>query len=207
MRNAYKLAGSTYAIDRDYPHEIQQARKKLWPEYKRLKRENRSAKLIFPAAVCVGEKVIYNEFPGWDNLVNGRVVNNTRRSQPTLASQALRSTSISEPVMVSQVSVSASQTEPLGPPSQPTKPTQRSTVAQRRSVSRARAVKPTTRDRSVSTNRVSKPRGRSTKRTTNQQLDCSADMRTQQTACSSDMREHNQEPMKTSMGGASNCAT
>lgn len=78
LRRAFKLAGTSYAIDRDYPQEIQQARKRLWPEFKRLRTEHRSAaKLIFPAAIKVGSTIVRDEFPDWDRLVNGRVSPNT----------------------------------------------------------------------------------------------------------------------------------
>lgn len=82
LRKAYKLAGSAYAIDRDYPLEIQQARKRIWPEYKRLRHEHRSAvKMVFPAAIKIGQNTVRDEFPEWDRLINGRVVTDISQAQ------------------------------------------------------------------------------------------------------------------------------
>jgi hypothetical protein len=33
LENGYKLAGSTYGINRDYPKEIVEARSRLWQKY------------------------------------------------------------------------------------------------------------------------------------------------------------------------------
>ena len=65
IRKAYKLAGTRYAIDRDYPAEIQRARKKIWPEYKRLRQANNrnAVKLLYPAAISVNGVVEINVFP------------------------------------------------------------------------------------------------------------------------------------------------
>lgn len=75
IRKAYKLSGTRYAIDRDYPAEIQHARKKIWPEYKRLRHaNNRSAvKFLYPAGISVNGVVQTNEFPGWDRYVNRQI--------------------------------------------------------------------------------------------------------------------------------------
>ena len=75
IRKAYKLAGTRYAIDRDYPAEIQHARKRIWPEYKRLRQANNrnAVKLLYPAAISVNVVVQFNEFPGWDRYVNGEI--------------------------------------------------------------------------------------------------------------------------------------
>lgn len=84
MKNEYRLGDSAYAVDRDYPYEVQQARKKLWPDFKRLGKEHRSAaKLIFPATIIVGGRIVCDEFPGWENLINGRVVNVVNNIQST----------------------------------------------------------------------------------------------------------------------------
>lgn len=84
---AYKLAGTQFSIDRDYPSEIRQARKRLWPEVKRLRaREGKkSVKLVFPAAIKVNGAIVKDEFPGWDSTIKSdlKLLNdqNTQRAQ------------------------------------------------------------------------------------------------------------------------------
>lgn len=70
IEKAYKLARTQISIDRDYPSEIRQARKRLWPEVKRLRaREGKkSVKLVFPAAIKVNGTIVKDEFPGWDSI-------------------------------------------------------------------------------------------------------------------------------------------
>ncbi|KAH3821337.1 hypothetical protein DPMN_123100 [Dreissena polymorpha] len=57
MRNARRLAGSTYAIDREYPDDIRSARKRCWLEYKKY-RENKlnRVQLRFPASLYVNDR-------------------------------------------------------------------------------------------------------------------------------------------------------
>ena len=68
IRKVHRLAGTryVYAIDRDYPAEIQHARKRIWSEYKRLKQANNRnvVKLLYPAAISVNGVVEINVFPG-----------------------------------------------------------------------------------------------------------------------------------------------
>lgn len=77
---AKHLKNTRYSIDRDYPPEIQAARKRIWPEYKKLRAEKGSnVRLVFPAAIVVGGIVVIDEFPDWDLYVKGK------RSKPTVA--------------------------------------------------------------------------------------------------------------------------
>ena len=58
MRLAKKLKGTAFAIDRDYPAEISAARKKLWPEVKRLRSApNVNVQLKFPAKIVLMVKL------------------------------------------------------------------------------------------------------------------------------------------------------
>ena len=58
MDRAYKLKGSRYGLDSDYPHEISSARKLLWNRYKELKGSGRDVTLEYPARLMVGRQVV-----------------------------------------------------------------------------------------------------------------------------------------------------
>ena len=72
MSSARSLAKTGYGVSRDYPVEITQARKALWPTYKdlRSKNGNTKVKLVFPAKTVVNGKVADDMFPNWDEYVN-----------------------------------------------------------------------------------------------------------------------------------------
>ncbi|KAH3856778.1 hypothetical protein DPMN_099373 [Dreissena polymorpha] len=80
MKNEKHLAGTSYAIDRDYSPEIRAARKRLWPLYKqhRLKRRNK-VQLKYPAALIVNDRIVCDEFPGFDRLLKTLI---SRNPQP-----------------------------------------------------------------------------------------------------------------------------
>ena len=65
LDNAYKLRGTRYAIQEDFPAEIRSARGQLWPEYCRAKDQGRDAKLIYPAKLAVDNTIVEDKFPGW----------------------------------------------------------------------------------------------------------------------------------------------
>ena len=71
MDRAYKLKGSRYGLDRDYPHEISSARKLLWNRYKELKGSGRDVTLEYPARLMVGRQVVEDAFPGWYEVLRG----------------------------------------------------------------------------------------------------------------------------------------
>lgn len=71
MDRAYKLKGSRYGLDRDYPHEISSARKLLWNRYKELKSSGRNVTLEYPARLMVGRQVVEDAFPGWYEVLKG----------------------------------------------------------------------------------------------------------------------------------------
>lgn len=70
LENAYKLYGTKFGIDRDYPKEIAQARKSLW-EYQKATCSNRDrVKILYPAKLAVNGKVVKDEFPDWFEVLN-----------------------------------------------------------------------------------------------------------------------------------------
>ena len=95
------LHGTRFGIDRDYPKEISEARKRLWGQYKQEKSTNRSnVKLLYPAKLLVNGQVKADEFPDWhaimtidrcaifkqpisDNLSQNSTVNHTAFSAET----------------------------------------------------------------------------------------------------------------------------
>ena len=59
-------------MDRDYPVEITNARKLLWPKYKALKqnkRENDTVQIQHPARLVKNNVVIDDAFPGWAEIM------------------------------------------------------------------------------------------------------------------------------------------
>ena len=72
MSSARSIANTGYGVSRDYPLEITQARKALWPTDKdlRSKNGNTEVKLVFPAKIVVNGKVADDMFPNWDEYVN-----------------------------------------------------------------------------------------------------------------------------------------
>ncbi|KAH3811615.1 hypothetical protein DPMN_140027 [Dreissena polymorpha] len=62
-----------FGISRDYPREISEARKDLWPDFKaaRDKYGMKNVKMLFPAALSVHGEVIRNLFPDWHSVFRG----------------------------------------------------------------------------------------------------------------------------------------
>lgn len=73
MKNVYKLKGTSYVIDRDYPKEIVAARKRLWPKFKQARAAQPGAKVSiqFPAKLVVNGTTVENEFPDWFEYLRG----------------------------------------------------------------------------------------------------------------------------------------
>jgi hypothetical protein len=69
ISKAIKLRGSSMGVSRDYPQEINAARKYLWPEYKRLKKDNENVSIRFPAKLCVNHVIVDDCFPNWDHFL------------------------------------------------------------------------------------------------------------------------------------------
>jgi len=120
MRQAKRLAGTTLAIDRDYPSEIRDARKRCWEVLKthRVSGRANSAQLRFPAAVYVNERCVMDEFPGWKDIINPPISQRrtsrpqTEHSTMTYADAVTKAaTDTARPVMAAQSSSTASATQ------------------------------------------------------------------------------------------------
>jgi hypothetical protein len=85
LENAYKLAGTVYGINRDYPKEIVEARSRLWQKYKTEKESNprRTVKIAYPAKLIVRGQVVQDEFPDWNEVLK------SSRAQPDQPAQSL----------------------------------------------------------------------------------------------------------------------
>ena len=81
MSQARRLKNTHYAIDRDYPPEIAAARKKLWPEVKRLRCSSASGDSIqmkYPAKIVHNGQTVKDAFPHWDQLLKSDVAGSFR---------------------------------------------------------------------------------------------------------------------------------
>lgn len=81
MNRARRLKNTHYAIDRDYPPEIAAARKKLWPEVKRLRSSSASGDSIqmkYPAKIVHNGQIVKDAFPYWDQLMKSDVAGSFR---------------------------------------------------------------------------------------------------------------------------------
>ncbi|MES9881347.1 MAG: hypothetical protein ABW185_10750 [Sedimenticola sp.] len=75
MSRVGHLKNTPYFVDRDYPNEIVDARKRLWGKYKAAKAESRQSganvKLIYPAKLLINGEVVHDEFPNWYEIMRG----------------------------------------------------------------------------------------------------------------------------------------
>ena len=72
IERAYVLRGTRFGVDRDYPREINNARRLLWNRYKEIrqtKRRNDTVSLQFPAKIVVNGNVVEDAFPGWNEAL------------------------------------------------------------------------------------------------------------------------------------------
>ena len=66
------LKGTTFSINRDYPLEITNARKILWPHFKEARNIPYNRVTIgYPAKLIVNGVVTRDLFPDWDNILRG----------------------------------------------------------------------------------------------------------------------------------------
>ena len=89
LGKAYLLKGSQFSIDRDYPAEILNARKQLWPRFKELKQTKRVRDTItirYPAQLVKNREVIEDALPEWTDMMRksriSNVVNTNKNAQP-----------------------------------------------------------------------------------------------------------------------------
>jgi hypothetical protein len=91
MGYAHRLKNSGIGISRDYPREISDARKSLWPEFKRKRDEfgKENVKILYPAALLVNGRITRNFFPDWhDILKESRITDVHKRISDSLKSKS-----------------------------------------------------------------------------------------------------------------------
>ena len=79
MKEAKRLKGTRFSIDRDYPSEIAEARKKLWPEVKRLRGiPGQNVQLQFPSRIVLNGQITKDAFPHWDETLKPEIMKDFR---------------------------------------------------------------------------------------------------------------------------------
>lgn len=82
MDNAHRLRGTHFFIDCDYPREIQEARKKLWPKFRECRQQNprSKVKVVYPTKLIKDGKVVEDELPEWNHYIKqSRVTDSLQR--------------------------------------------------------------------------------------------------------------------------------
>ena len=75
LNEAYQLRGTRYSIDKDYPAEIVKARRLLWNRYRQVKSiSGEKVKMVYPAKIMVGRRVVEDAFPGWNSILKSERV-------------------------------------------------------------------------------------------------------------------------------------
>ncbi|KAH3847028.1 hypothetical protein DPMN_089340 [Dreissena polymorpha] len=83
LANANKLRNTPVNINRDYPKEIANSRKNLWPELKRLRglHPNSKISIVYPAKIVADGHVLADTYPDWSEVLNGdRITTNAHHS-------------------------------------------------------------------------------------------------------------------------------
>lgn len=90
LSNANRLTGTPFGINRDYPPEIVQARKDLYPMMKRYRAEKPGSKVTiqFPARLVIDRTVIVDKFPDWHEVLR-RSRHVTRSSRPFIQDRSI----------------------------------------------------------------------------------------------------------------------
>ena len=67
MTNARRLRGTNFRVEKDFPAEIAEARKNLWPKLKAEKSKDPTCRvtIAYPAKLIRNNRVIADEFPDW----------------------------------------------------------------------------------------------------------------------------------------------
>lgn len=63
--NSYRLRQTAYSIVRDYPKEIADARKRLYPKFKAARDERKKPVLKYPARLVIDGETVDDMFPDW----------------------------------------------------------------------------------------------------------------------------------------------
>ena len=89
LSNAYKLKNTPYSINRDYPKEIADARKVLWPEVKRMRQHNPEVKIniVYLARIVKDGKVVADMFPNWNKIMHRDRITATQTCRTSLSRQ------------------------------------------------------------------------------------------------------------------------
>lgn len=75
LEQAFRLKGSPYAVSRDYPQEISNARKSLWGQFKDARSSgNNRVQIRYPARLVVNGITVNDCFPDWDNVMKRKRV-------------------------------------------------------------------------------------------------------------------------------------
>ena len=77
LSNVNRLQGTKFGVNRDYPHEIVEARKPLFAEKKRLKSLQPLANISiqYPAKLVMNGHVVQDELPNWFTVIKGDRLN------------------------------------------------------------------------------------------------------------------------------------
>lgn len=67
------LKGTNISVNKDYPAEIADARKELWPDFKSARKVYgaKIVKMKFPAAIEIKGVVVQDKFPDWYSVLKG----------------------------------------------------------------------------------------------------------------------------------------
>lgn len=73
MSRVTMLRNTDFGVSRDYPREVREARKELWPDFKEARSRfgAKNVKLVFPAALVINGDTVRNMFPGWYEVLRG----------------------------------------------------------------------------------------------------------------------------------------
>ena len=109
MSYAFKLCGTKYGINRDYPNEIVSARSRLWADYKSAKSRFPEDRVFigFPAKLIVKGRVVRDEFPDRKAVLKGN-----RVKTPTYNPKEQRSTDLKQVFPTPSISATASTSAP-----------------------------------------------------------------------------------------------
>ena len=105
LSNAKRLKGTSFGISRDYPSEISEARKELWPEFKmaREKYGPRRVSLRFPASLVINGDTVKDLFPDWHEVLKGSrnsdVRNRIDEQVKVLATEVVKASSSFKPTL------------------------------------------------------------------------------------------------------------
>ena len=71
LSRANKLKGTNFIINRDFPKEIVNARRRLWSEYKRLRSANPDSKtnIVYSPKLVSNGRTVADEFPDWSLIM------------------------------------------------------------------------------------------------------------------------------------------